>query len=393
MDKPFVGVVELLKTVYGEEQVHTGRPVPAEVIAEVERELGVRWPDDYKRLVATWGYLCAGPSGNITVWGIAQGDTGLDYEVDVRRATELMREELAERMAEDDELREAIEEAGGAFPAVGWAEDFPHHTVHVFDRAGDLRWFLVKEHAYDEASGTSFTDYLQGRAQRALEDKLNDLVGASLGGGEADADGEDGPPDLSTMHGYAVPPAVAAALRQVPRCASDVRLYSTVDELGVEEGDGDIDPASADDNDQLRLARSRFVAALGGDAPAELRAEPIMLFARSGDALGHILAAAGHPAAVLFGPGADLLRDAPEERVALATPDQVRRAAGELDDLERVVREGFDLDALLAAGACEPDAERDELLDSLVAELEGIQAAATDAAERGWAWVSERAPF
>lgn len=393
MEKPFVGVIELLKTVYGEDHVRTGEPVPASVVAGLERELGAKLPDDYKQFVQTWGYLLAGTSGNITVWGIPPKGTELEYEVDVRRATEQLRAEVAERSEEDENLADAMKEAGVAIPACGWSEDFPHHTVHVFDAEGNLRWFLVKENAYDPPGGTTFTEYLHEQVQSALENKLSEAVDDALGGGDSDETIDSGPEELSAMHLHAVPPEVLAALDKEPRAWTFVRVYPPLEDYRAFLGDDPDDELPDDENGELVKRGRRFIAALGRKPPETLVSEGGYLMSKYGEALAVITERANHPAAVLFGVGAKSLYETEEEKVSLVTPDQLRKAVGSLGDLEERVRAGYDLAALREANAVESDVDEENHLDFLVGELDTVREAATAAAEQGWGWMVTRAAF
>ena len=396
-EKPFVGVIELLRTIYGAEGVRTGGPVPAEVLDGIERELGVALPADYREFVATWGYLCAGPLGNTVVYGVVPAGTELAYELDVRRMTPLLAAEVAERIEDDDELREAIEEAGAVVPVIGWAEDVPHRTVHVLDARGELRWFLVKENALDPADGVSFSGFLRARIQRLFEEHMTEVASAAMKSAASDAAEE-------TDYRRLVPigPAVARAIEQRPAAIEEVLLYESTEALRQaiverdEEARGDGMPADWA-RDWARSMRE-FMAApgvaelgqlVGADATVAERA-PALVFTLTGREEAEALAA-GSLVARAFAGDRDL--PAVDHRTSLVPADAVGSIAEALAGAAEQIRERYDPGALRARGLFDDGETEDSYLEVLAHTAREAAAAFRAAADEGGAILVRYSPI
>ena len=396
-DKPFVGVIELLRTIYGSEQVRTGGPVPPDVLDGIERALGVSLPADYREFVATWGYLCAGPLGNTAIYGVVPAGAELEYELDLRRMTPLLAAEVAERVEDDDELREAMEEAGAVVPVIGWAEDVPHHTVHVFDARGALRWFLVKENALDPPGGVRFTEFLQARVMRLFEQHMADVATAAAQGAASDSLEES---DYRRL--VPIGPVVAHAIEQLPAAVEEILLYETTVELrkAIEdraaEGAADGVPAGWA-RDWARSMRE-FMAApgvaeldqlIGPEATVAERA-PALVFILTGREEAAALAE-GSPIARAFAGERDL--PAVDHRTSLVAADAVASIAEALTGAAEQVRERYDAAALRARGLFDESETEDSYLEVLVDTAREAALAFRAAADEGGAILVRHSPI
>lgn len=167
MTKRIDAAIKKLKAALGEEHVKTGQPVDRAVVEALGTSLGVKLPADYIAFVMKYGFLLGGDSGRVTVFGVAPKGTRLPYTVGLAQATKQLHRELRDRMKRAPDSREPLEPGLSTIPIIGWAEDFPHHTVHVFDAEGKLCWFLVKEWALDPP-GATFTSYLEELVEREV---------------------------------------------------------------------------------------------------------------------------------------------------------------------------------------------------------------------------------
>jgi hypothetical protein len=197
--------------------VHTGHRVPSSVLDQVERELGIRLPDDYRHFVAEYGYLYAA-EGAFVVFGIPPDGVTHACEVDVRRAAKQLAAVAAERAARDPSLDAELATASPLVPVFGVAADFPSHQVYVLDRDRKIRWFLVDGSELHEETGVTF------------EELLADSVGARvpLGVRDALAYREDGEMVGSTYVSGGMPTRAVEVVHRGSYISSD---EAAVDEL------------------------------------------------------------------------------------------------------------------------------------------------------------------
>lgn len=268
----FETILARLTQAYGD--VHIGAPVTDATLRALERELGVKLPEDYRRFVSRYGFLYAA-RGAFVVFGVPPAGVGYDFEVDVRRATAQLADIARERAATNPALATALEAAAPLVPVFGKATDFPSHQVHVLDSNGDVRWFLVEHGDLTDSLGETFEQLLADQVgARGVLQAREPYRGATYVAPETD-DGEDDEDDGVTSEAaeravteyrrlLRVPEIVAHALQTEPALLDTFLLYETRAELLVYLGEDVPDP---DIHDEGILRVLAVTEGMPDDAP------------------------------------------------------------------------------------------------------------------------------
>jgi hypothetical protein len=215
---PTAEVIARLRHLYGK-AVRTGGPIPHSRVDAAERALGVTFPADYRRFVEEHGWLVAGDKGQIVIFGLATGPAPVPegrVSVDVVTATRALAAVVAERGID-------VGDAAPLVPVYAAASDFPAHSVHVIDRHGELRWFLVEAGDLEESLGFSFAAFLADQTAELQyhADHADRMLyaPADLGAEREDEAEEAEPRSLPDRELYVISPELLHVFRSPRICA------------------------------------------------------------------------------------------------------------------------------------------------------------------------------
>ncbi len=374
MNDPIDGYVEVLRGVYGQEQVRTGTPTTAAQLSSIERELGATLPGGYKAFVATHGYLCIGDPAALVIYAVASTDHGCPVEVDLLRATSALRTELG----------------SSVIPLIRMTLPEQPRQLCVLDENGALRLLHLDEADVEPTPLPSFRECVQAALEAAVEAQL--LVRVEAAGGV--------PPDLAdfdeprageaTLQIHAVPPAVVKALDVEPAVADEITLYTSLAEFREQTVQWERtlrDSDSATTKELVRRMRS-LLKQPGIAKLAELVGDSINIV-RWADAIVVCFGDQSLETRALRGT-AQLPTDG-TDTIHMLSIAEVKQVAAVIGDSEQRLRAGYNPEALRARGLYNVDAPNDAaFLEELCAMwdnvVEGIQQAAT----HGWGWLIRR---
>lgn len=367
MDDQLVGYVELLRGV--SEPVRTGTPVTNEQLASVERDLGIALPDEYKSVASAIGYLCAGETGELVIYGIAPADHGCPREVDALRAAA------------------SVRHAGAVVPLVRLAVAGEPTRVHVLDARGDLL-VLVDDKRLEAPDALSFRTELQQALQAAVEARMEAL--AERAGARSDPDDDALAPDQANVQMFAIPRDVVAALKKEPAVADEITLYTSVAEFREQTVEWEKTIRLTDSPTTRELVRRmRWLLSQRGIAKLKHLVSGEVDVPRWPDAIVACFGETATESLALL--GTTELPSEGTDTIRMLSPAEVMQVADTLAGSEDRLRAGYQPVALRERHLFNLDAPNDAaFLEELAALWDTVADGIRDAAEQGCGWIVRR---
>jgi hypothetical protein len=371
---PFAGYVEVLRGIYGSEQVRTGTPATAAQLAAIESELGCTLPASYKALATSHGYLCVGDPAALVIYVVAAAGHGCSAEVDLVRATSQVRAELGRSVT----------------PLIRMHLPNQPRQLCVVDARGALRLVHLDEPDVEETVLPSFRDCVQAAVQATIEANLLSQIEAAGGVPDDLANFDEPQAGEATLQIHAVPPAVVAAIKAEPAVADEVTLYTSVAEFREqtvqwEKTARDTDPPAVKE----MVRRMRALLKQPGIAKLhDLVGESIDII-RWADAIVICLGEESVEARALR--GTTSLPTDGSDTIHMLSIAEVKQVAAVIRDSEQRLRAGYQPEALRARGLYNVDAPNEAaFLEELCAMWDNVVEGIQQAAKHGWGWLIRR---
>lgn len=367
------GYVELLRGVFEGGRVRTGAPATAEQLARIEHSLGIALPDEYKAVVRSIGYLCAGDAGELVIYGVAPTDHGCPHEVDLLRTPPGARD------------------AEPVVPLVRLAVAGEPTRVLALDAHGVLRVLVVETQRLEAAPSASFRAELQRAMQTAIEARLQAIAEAAGARPGIDALNDEAlAPGQASVQLFAVPRDVIAALKKEPAVVDEITLYTSVEEFREQTVTWEKSATLSGSPTTKELAR-RMRWLLGQRGIAKLRhfVTGEVDVPRWTDAIAACFGDGATESLALR--GTTRLPSEGTDTIHMLSAGEVKQVAATLAGAEERLRAGYQPAALRARGLYDVGAPNEAaFLEELVALWDTVEDGIREAATQECGWIVRR---